>query len=49
MDLHSGERAYAWQHHGMFEHLSHDAQVAYDLARKVGVPAEQLDHTRVST
>ncbi|KAI1782628.1 hypothetical protein LXA43DRAFT_905170 [Ganoderma leucocontextum] len=48
-DLAPGERAYAWQHHGMFERLSQDARAAYHVARKSGVPAEQLDHTRVST
>lgn len=46
-DLSRGERAYAWQHYSMFKRLSKEAQEAYDIARKKGVPAEQLDHTRV--
>ncbi|KAI1788507.1 hypothetical protein LXA43DRAFT_894466 [Ganoderma leucocontextum] len=47
-DLDPGERAYAWQHHAMFERMRKRAQTEYDLARKNDVPHEQLDHTRVS-
>lgn len=47
--LHPGERAYTWQHHAMFLRMSEDAQSEYDLARKKDVPADQLDHTRVSS
>ena len=48
VDLPRGERAYAWQHYSMFQRLSSDVQEAYDTARKKGVPAEQLDHTKLS-